>query len=80
MIRTLLSFPVLVIVVAIAAAYSTYGEIEPCRMLAVDRAQHSALPAGVIEDWTKLEGSQMSTGECVSGLFDAWGGRLSRLL
>ncbi|HEX3809356.1 MAG TPA: hypothetical protein VHW02_06610 [Rhizomicrobium sp.] len=77
MIRALVASPLLLIVAVVAGCWFAYGQIDPCRMLAVERARNSTLPTAVIEDWTQLEGSQMDEGECVSGLFDAWGKRLS---
>ena len=83
MIRMLLSLPVVLVLLAAGAMYESYGELDPCRALAVERArraQHSiGLPVeGGIEHWTRLETSQMSTGACASDLFAAWRDRLER--
>lgn len=77
MIRTLITIPLLLIVAAFAGLYVAYGEAEPCRALAVERARRAELPTGVVEPWMRVETSQMSTGACVKGLFDSWGERLS---
>jgi hypothetical protein len=52
-------------------------------VLAVERARRaeagSGLPvAGAVEHWSRIETSQLSTGECTSQLLDSWGERLSR--
>ena len=58
-----------------------YGEPEPCRALAVERARLAADkglgPASVLEPWQKLATSQMSAAQCIGGLMDNWGERLS---
>jgi len=51
-------------------------------VLAVERARRaeaqSGLPiAGAMERWSRIETSQLSTGECTSQLLDSWGERLS---
>ena len=50
--------------------------------IAVERARRaetaSGLPvAGAMERWSRIETSQLSTGECTSELLDSWGERLS---
>lgn len=58
-----------------------YGEAEPCRALAVERARLAADkgmgPAAMLEPWQKLATSQMSAAQCIGGLMDNWGERLS---
>ena len=83
MIRMLLSLPVVLVLLAAGAMYGSYGQVDPCRALAVERArraQHSiGLPVeGGIEHWTRLETSQMSTGECARGLLRSWRERLEQ--
>jgi len=83
MIRALMSLPILLIVLVVGGMYAAYGQVDPCRALAVERARRAqdtiGLPIGNgIEHWTRLETSQMSTGACASGLLDSWGERLSR--
>jgi hypothetical protein len=80
--RTLIGIPVLLVVLALGALYAAYGEVDPCRVLAVERARRaeaqSGLPiAGAMERWSRIETSQLSTGECTSQLLDSWGERLS---
>lgn len=83
MIRTLIGLPVLLILLAAGALYAAYGEVEPCRVLAVERARRAqdetGLPIrGLMERWSRLETSQLSTRECASDLLDSWGERLSK--
>jgi hypothetical protein len=71
------------IVLLVSGIYFAYGQIDPCRVLAVERARRAATSVGTdlgggLEQWTRLETSQMSTGECVGGTLDSWGERLSR--
>jgi len=78
MVRNLMLAPSLLIVAAFAALYVAYGQVDPCRALAVERARRATgMPSGVMEPWTRIETSQMSTGACVNGLLDSWGARLS---
>ncbi len=82
MIRTFIGKPLLLAALLLGGLYYAYGEVDPCRVLAVERARRSAassaLPAGHgLERWARLETSQMTTGACVSGLLDSWGARLS---
>ena len=79
MIRLLISLPLVLIVVALAGLYLGYDEVEPCRVLAVERARPAAIQMPGIEAWTRIETSQMSTGDCARDLLDAWGERLSEL-
>ena len=70
----------LVLFAALVAAFGTlfaaYGQADPCRALAVERARRSAAGT-IVEPWTRIETSQMSTGACAGGLLDSWGERLT---
>ncbi|MBI1328347.1 MAG: hypothetical protein GC166_00435 [Alphaproteobacteria bacterium] len=82
MIRFLIGSPLLVIVLFVSGFYYAYGQVDPCRALAVERARRAAHASGLpIEDgferWSRLETSQMSSGQCIAGLLDSWGERLS---
>ncbi|HTQ15374.1 MAG TPA: hypothetical protein VMH86_15995 [Rhizomicrobium sp.] len=75
MIRWLLSLFALAVLLGGGAMYRAYGEIEPCRALAVERARHDAhgLPLeGAIAWWTRLETGQKSTGACARELAASW--------
>ena len=64
------------LVFAFGTLFAAYGQADPCRALAVERARRSAAgPAS--EHWTRVETSQMSTGACAGGLLDSWGERLT---
>jgi hypothetical protein len=56
--------------------FAAYGQADPCRALAVERARRSAAGT-LVEPWTRLQTSQMSTGACAGGLLDSWGERLT---
>lgn len=56
--------------------FAAYGQADPCRALAVERARRSAAGASV-EPWMRTQTSQMSTGACAGGLLDSWGERLT---
>lgn len=73
-----ISAPVALFLIALIGLYAAYGEVEPCRALAVERARRADIAIPGIEAWTRIETSQMSTGECASGLLDSWGERLSK--
>ena len=65
-----------VLAVGLGTLFAAYGQADPCRALAVERARRSASgPAS--EHWTRVETSQMSTGACTSALLDSWGERLT---
>ena len=83
MIRALMSILLIAIVLTVGGVYFAYGQVDPCRVLAAERARRAATSIGTdlgggLEHWTRLETSQLSTGECVSGVLDSWGERLSR--
>jgi hypothetical protein len=85
MMRALVSLPILLVVFILGGMYAAYGQVDPCRALAVERARRAqdaiGLPIGDgIEHWTRLATSQMSTGECTTDLVDSWRERLSRHL
>lgn len=81
MIRLLMSVPLLAIALGLGGIYAAYGEVDPCRVLAVEKARRAETAqslglGGVMERWTRLETSQMTTGQCTNGLLDSWGERL----
>jgi len=67
------------LVFAFGSLFAAYGQADPCRALAVERARRSAAGA-MVEPWTRAETSQMSTTACASGLLDSWGERLTRYI
>ena len=82
MIRMLISLPVLIVLVGIGTIYYAYGEVDPCRVLAVERARRAndsmTISLGhLTEDFTRFGTSQMSEGACVKGLVHSWRERLA---
>jgi len=81
--RILVGGPLLAIVLIFSGLFLAYGEVDPCRVFAVEKARRTQ-DAGafdtsdVLERWTRMETSQMTTGECTSALLDSWGERLDR--
>lgn len=80
--RNLIVIPLALAALALGVIYAAYGQVDPCRVLAAERARraetNSGLPvAGAMERWSRIETSQLSTGECASGVLDSWGERLS---
>ncbi|HEY0105759.1 MAG TPA: hypothetical protein VGB91_06705 [Rhizomicrobium sp.] len=65
-----------VLVLGFGSLFAAYGQADPCRALAVERARRSRAGASV-EHWTRVETSQMSTSACAGGLLDSWGERLT---
>jgi len=82
MIRMLIVLPVLLAVLAAGALYAAYGQIDPCRVLAVEEARRAQNATGIgigglVEPWTRFATSQMSTGQCAHDLLKSWRDRMS---
>jgi hypothetical protein len=78
MLRLLTSFPVVVILLALAGLYYIYGELDPCRMLAVERARRAeTTSSGITERLSQQQISHMSMGACARGLYESWRERLT---
>ena len=75
MIRLIL-FVVMLIAIFFGGLYATYGQVDPCRALAVERARHAIGSHAIAEPATRATTGQMSTGACVRGLADSWLARL----
>jgi hypothetical protein len=80
--RNLIVIPLALVALALGTIYAAYGQVDPCRVLAVERARRaearSGLPvARAMEHWSRVETSQLSSGECASEVLDSWGERLS---
>ncbi len=65
-----------VLVFTFGSLFAAYGQADPCRALAVERARRSAAGA-IVEPWMRTQTSRMSTGACAGGLLDSWGERLT---
>lgn len=82
MLRLLIGVPLLIVLLGLGALYYAYGEIDPCRTLAVERARRANETMGVslghfTENITRLQTSQMSSGECAKDLVRSWRERLA---
>jgi hypothetical protein len=71
MFRMLIGLPLLVFLIAGGTMVWNYGEVDPCRALAVERA-HGAVLHGVSERWERLQTSQMTGTACARGLIGDW--------
>lgn len=73
---------ILAVVVAAGAAYIAYGEVEPCRMLAVHKANEAKENDIVdvlevdMEPFYRAQTSQYSTSRCARELSEAWWARV----
>ncbi|HEY1630681.1 MAG TPA: hypothetical protein VGF56_05165 [Rhizomicrobium sp.] len=66
---------ILLLLVTAGWMFSSYGEIDPCRALAVERARRGAhgLPVeSALERVQRARTSQMPTSACVGGLIGDW--------
>jgi hypothetical protein len=72
--RNAIVIPLVLAALALGVVYAAYGQVDPCRVLAVERARRAEATSG---HWSRIETSQLSTGECTSQLLDSWGERLS---
>ena len=70
--RTLFALVVLLVVVFFAGLYYAYGQVDPCRALAVEQARHSLAPTGMAEPLTRISTSQMSTAACTKEILGTW--------
>lgn len=71
MIRMFLGLPLLALLLGGGAMVWNYGEIDPCRALAVERSR-GALLHGAAARWERLQTSQMSDTACARGLIGDW--------
>jgi len=82
MIRLLIGVPLVLVLLAAGGIYAAYGEVDPCRVLAVEKARRADAMnklgmGGIVQWWERIETSQMSTGQCARGLVDSWEDRLA---
>ncbi len=76
MIRFLVMAPILLVVGTLAGLYIAYGQVDPCRALAVEQARRSAGPTAVVEPLARMGTSQMSSTACVRGMLHSWRDRI----
>ena len=76
--RGLIMTVLLLVVGGLAGIYIAYGQVDPCRALAVERARSTvgSHASGLIEPLTRMETSQMSSTACVRGLLYSWRDRI----
>jgi len=82
MLRILIGLPVLLVLLAAGALYVAYGEVDPCRVLAVERSRRAEDDTGIrigglVEPWMRFATSQLSTGQCARELWDSWRQRIA---
>ena len=74
--RGLIMTSLFVVVAGLAVIYLAYGQVDPCRTLAIERARRSHF--GVLaEPFTLMATSQMSSTQCVRGLLQSWRERIA---
>jgi hypothetical protein len=78
MIRNLLVLALFAFGMFFAGIYLAYGQVDPCRALAVEEARRSAAPTAVAHLWTRIETSGMSRYSCSRGLITSWRERLEQ--
>lgn len=80
--RLIIFLPLLLVTLAGGGIYATYGQIEPCRVLAAERAMRADLPIpfgeSAAEAYERIQVSQMSGKDCARDLLDSWGERLAK--
>jgi hypothetical protein len=74
--RSLIVFLLFIFGVFFAGLYLAYGQIDPCRALAVEQARRSVAPTGMAEAWLRIQNSGMSRPACTRGLVLSWHDRL----
>jgi len=74
MVRKLIATPLILIAIGLGCLYWQYGEVEPCKVLAKDKAMESrkALIPIDTEALHRFETSQYSTGKCAGELTQRW--------
>jgi len=77
MIRNLIVFLLFVFGIFFAGMYLAYGQIDPCRALAVEEARRSAFPATIAQVWTRSDAASMSRPACSKKLVRSWWDRLT---
>ena len=76
--RGLIMTVLLLVVGGLAGIYIAYGQVDPCRALAVEQARRTAGPIAsrLVEPLTRMETSQMSSTACARGLLRSWRNRI----
>jgi hypothetical protein len=77
MIRNLIVFLLFVFGIFFAGTYLAYGQIDPCRALAVEEARRSAFPTTIAQVGTRIETDGMTRPACTKSLVHSWWERLT---
>ncbi len=75
--RSLIVFLLFCFGIFFAGLYLAYGQLDPCRALAVEQARRSMAPTGVAHLWTRVGTSDMSAPACTRDLFKSWYARVT---
>jgi len=77
MIRNLIVLLLFAFGIFFAGLYLAYGQIDPCRALAVEQARRSAMPTAVAQVWTRIATGGMSRPACSKAMVVSWWDRLT---
>ena len=80
MLRSLIMTFLFVVVGAFAGLYIAYGQVDPCRALAVEQSRRAvgSEASGLVEPFARMSTSQMSSTACARELFRSWRERATR--
>ncbi len=76
MFKGIFGFLLTLIVLTVGGLYLAYGEVEPCKVLAVERERRAGVIENAVDSVTGSSTEGMSSTECFTGLLDSWGERL----
>ena len=82
MIARLIAGPLILVALVLGGLYTAYGEVDPCRALAVEQSRTSEKNIGgqvlgpLVESLDRAGTAQMSEAKCARRLVHAWWHRL----
>ena len=76
--RGLIMTVLLLVVGGLAGIYIAYGQVDPCRALAVEQARRASgsVVSRMVEPLTRMRTSQMTSTACARGLLRSWRDRI----
>jgi hypothetical protein len=74
--RGLIVFLLFIFGMFFAGLYLAYGQLDPCRALAMEEARRSPVATGVASLWTHIQTSGMSRPACTRDLVKSWRDRV----
>ena len=76
--RGLIMTVLLLVVGGLAGIYIAYGQVDPCRALAVEQSRRASgsVASRLVEPLTRMGTSQMSSTACSRGLLRSWRDRI----